>query len=256
MIKKRIIPVLLTLNNRLVKTKQFVKPLNVGNLLNSSKVYNNSDADELIVLNIDRQADKNIDVLIINIKQITKYCFMPLAFGGGIRDFNDADQLISNGADKVILNSICYKNYDLISEISKQFGNQSVVISIDAKFDKKKNIYNLYSNNGKKKEKILLENHLKNIKESGAGEVFINSIDNDGMKVGYDLNLVNTVKHNSNLPIIACGGAGNFNHIKDLFLKTNISAAACGSLFNFGDNNPIRAKAFLQNYDIKFRSIK
>ena len=76
------------------------------------------------------------------------------------------------------------------------------------------------------------------------------------MKVGYDLNLVNTVKHNSNLPIIACGGAGNFNHIKDLFLKTNISAAACGSLFNFGDNNPIRAKAFLQNYDIKFRSIK
>ena len=121
---------------------------------------------------------------------------------------------------------------------------------------KKKNIYNLYSNNGKKKENILLENHLKNIKESGAGEVFINSIDNDGMKVGYDLNLVNTVKHNSNLPIIACGGAGNFNHIKDLFLKTNISAAACGSLFNFGDNNPIRAKAFLQNYDIKFRSIK
>jgi len=256
LIKKRIIPVLLILNNKLVKTKNFDKPLNVGSLFNSAKVYNNSDADELIILNIDRQEDKNIDVLLSNIKQITKYCFMPLSFGGGIKNLNDADRLISNGADKVILNSICYKNYNLISEISRKFGKQSVIISIDAKFNKAKNIYNLYSDNGKIRENILLESHLKKIKEAGAGEVFINSIDNDGMKVGYDLNLVKNVKNNSNLPIIACGGAGNFNHIKDLFLKTNISAAACGSLFNFGDNNPIRAKAFLQNYDIKFRSIK
>ena len=98
--------------------------------------------------------------------------------------------------------------------------------------------------------------HILKVQNEGAGELFINNIDNDGMKCGYDISLINNVKKVAQIPVISCGGAGNFNHIKDLFLNTDISAAACGSLFNFGDNNPIRAKAYLQNYGIRFRSVK
>tara|TARA_B110000003_G_C16523907_1_gene486120 strand:+ start:150 stop:920 length:771 start_codon:yes stop_codon:yes gene_type:complete len=256
MIKKRIIPVLTLLEHKLVKTKKFTNPLIVGNLYNTSKIYNDSDADEIIILNIDKKKENKIENLIENLHQITKYCFMPLAFGGGIRNIEHVDKLINNGSDKVILNSICFKDHKLISRISNKYGSQSIIISIDVKLNKLKGEYEIYSNNGETLEKINLKEHIKIVQEEGAGELFINSIDNDGMKIGYDLKLVEIVKKNTIIPIISCGGAGNFSHIKDLFLNTDVSAAACGSLFNFGDNNPIRAKAYLQNYGIKFRSVK
>ena len=256
MIKKRIIPVLTLLENKLVKTKKFTNPLIVGDLYNTSKIYNDSDADEIIILNIDKKKENKIENLTKNLHQITKYCFMPLAFGGGIRNIEHVDKLINNGSDKVILNSICFKDYKLISRISKKYGSQSIIISIDVKFNKLNEKYEIFSNNGETLEKINLKDHIKIVQDEGAGELFINSIDNDGMKIGYDLKLAEIVKKNTKIPIISCGGAGNFNHIKDLFLNIDVSAAACGSLFNFGDNNPIRAKAYLQNYGIKFRSVK
>ena len=111
-------------------------------------------------------------------------------------------------------------------------------------------------NVGKQKQDISLTEHIKKCELNGAGEIFINSIDNDGMMRGYDINLIKTVEKICNLPIIACGGAGNFNHMKEAFEKTNVAALACGSLFNFGDNNPIRAKSFLQNYNLNFKIVK
>jgi cyclase len=255
-IKKRIIPVLTILEDKLVKTKKFTNPLIVGNLYNTSKIYNDSDADEIIILNIDEKIENKIENLIKNLNQITKYCFMPLAFGGGIRNMDHVDKLINNGADKVILNSICYQEHQLISKISKKYGSQSIIISIDIKFCKEEEEYKLYSKNGTKLEEVKIYEHILKVQSEGAGELFINSIDNDGMKCGYDINLIKNIKQISKIPIISCGGAGNFNHIKDLFLNTDISAAACGSLFNFGDNNPVRAKAYLKNYGIKFRSVK
>lgn len=255
MLKKRIIPVQLLLKDRLVKTKSFNKFIDVGNPIRSSKIYNDSDADELIFLNIDRD-ERSIKPLIKVLEEVSKVCFMPLALGGGIKNIEDIKFLFRSGADKVIINSEVYKNYKLIEETSSLFGKQSIVISIDVRRNNENGKFVLYSECGKKKQDISLQEHIKRCELSGAGEIFINSIDNDGMMIGYNIDLIEAVAKICNLPIIACGGAGNFNHMKEAFEKTNIAALACGSLFNFGDNNPIRAKSFLQNYNLKFKIVK
>ena len=255
MLKKRIIPVQLLIKDRLVKTKSFDKFIDVGNPIRSSKIYNDSDADELIFLNIDRN-ERSIQPLVRVLEEVAKVCFMPLALGGGIKNIDDIKFLFRSGADKVIINSEVYKNYKLIKETSSLFGKQSIVISIDVRRDKENSKFVLYSECGKKKQDISLKDHIEKCELNGAGEIFINSIDNDGRMLGYDIDLIESVAKVCNLPIIACGGAGNFNHMKEAFEKTNVAALACGSLFNFGDNNPIRAKSFLQNYNLNFKIVK
>ena len=128
MLKKRIIPVQLLINNRLVKTIKFDKYRDVGNPISSSKIYNDSDADELVFLNISRESRK-IDPLISLIKTVSEVCFMPLSVGGGIQSLNDVERLIKNGADKIIVNSVVFKNRLLIKKISKNFGSQAIIVS-------------------------------------------------------------------------------------------------------------------------------
>ncbi len=252
MLKKRIIPIQLLMNNRLVKTKQFDSYRDVGNPVTSSKVYSDQDADELIFLNIDR-TNRNPTSLLPLLKEVSEQCFMPLAVGGGITTFEHAEQLIRGGADKVVLNSIAYQDLKLITAISSKFGKQAVVISIDAK--KGEQDYELYSNCGREKQAIPIETHIANVVQHGAGEIFINSIEQDGTMTGYDLELIARVVKATSLPVIGCGGAGQFAHLKEAFLETQVNALACGSLFSFGDNNPIRAKAYLSNYGLQFKVI-
>lgn len=254
MIKKRIIPVQLLINNRLVKTVNFDSYRDVGNPVTSSKVYCSQDTDELVFLNINRDK-REVDELIPLIKKVSEVCFMPLAIGGGIKCLEDADKLIRNGADKVVVNSICYYKPELITEIADKFGRQAVVVSIDVRYNQQKEEYELYSDCGRILEDISLKEHVKKVTEIGAGEIFINSINRDGMMNGYDIPLIKDVMEFTSIPVIACGGSGNFEQLKDAFAKTDVSALGCGSVFNFGDNNPIRAKAFLSNYDLKFKII-
>ena len=254
MIKKRIIPVQLLINNRLVKTVNFDSYRDVGNPVSSSKVYCNQDTDELVFLNINREKRK-IDELISIVKKVSEVCFMPLSVGGGIESLEDVEQLIRNGADKVIINSVCYSNPELITQITDKFGRQAVVVSIDVRLNPKKEEYELYSDCGRRLENISLEEHVRKTTELGAGEIFINSIDRDGMMNGYDICLIKDVMEFTSIPVIACGGSGNFEQLKDAFIETDVSALGCGSVFNFGDNNPIRAKAFLSNYDLIFKII-
>jgi len=254
MLKKRIIPVQLLIDNNLVKTIQFDNYRNVGNPVSSSKIYNDTDADELIFLNINR-FDRSIEPMLSLIKSVSEVCFMPLSLGGGIKTLNDASKLINNGADKVIINSIAYRDLKVIKDISEAFGSQAVIISIDVRKDLLSNSYELYSNCGRYKENISLENHINCCIENGAGEICINSIDSDGLMQGYDIDLIKQVTKIAKVPVIGLGGAGTFSHLRDAFLETNVSALACGSLFNFGDNNPIRAKAFLANYSLPFKII-
>jgi len=251
-LKKRIIPVQLLIDNRLVKTIQFDKFRNVGNPVSSSKIYNDSDADELIFLNINR-TNRSIEPMLELIKSVSEVCFMPLSLGGGIKTLKDASMLIKNGADKVIINSVAYRDYKLIKEISETFGKQAVIVSIDVRKDPLSGFYNLYSNCGRNLENITLEGHINNCVEQGAGEICINSIDFDGLMTGYDINLIKQVTSLAKIPVIGLGGAGTFSHLRDVFLETDVSALACGSLFNFGDNNPIRAKSFLSYYSIPFK---
>ena len=254
MLKKRIIPVQLLINNRLVKTIKFGNYRDVGNPVTSSKIYSASDADELIFLNINRDY-RTVEQLLTLIEKVSEVCFMPLSLGGGIKTLKDAELLLKNGADKIVVNSASYRDRTIISQIADRFGTQAVIVSIDTKLNESTKEYQLYSNCGRQLEDISLEQHVKESIEKGAGEIFINSIDRDGTMTGYDIDLIKKVFEYSSVPVIACGGAGNFGHMKDVFLQTGVSALACGSLFNFGDNNPIRAKAFLSNYGLPFKVI-
>ena len=253
MLKHRIIPVQLLLGDRLVKTVNFDTYRDVGDPVASSRVYNAQYADELVFLNIAREG-RSVEPLLNLIERVSEVCFMPLAFGGGISTVRDAEKLIRQGADKVILNSACYSNQKLISEISAKFGAQAVVVAVDTKRSEK-GIIELYSNCGRNFEDIGLEQHLQRCVDAGAGEFLINSIDRDGTMNGYDLATLKQAKAAVSVPVIGCGGAGSYEHLKNAFLETGITALACGSLFNFGDNNPIRAKAFLQNYGLSFKKI-
>lgn len=252
MLKKRIIPVQLIYNNRLVKTKKFNDFRDVGNPIKSSHVYSNQDADELIILNIDRN-DRSISGVLKILEKINENCFMPITVGGGIKSLKDAEKLFNYGADKISLNTASFYDKNLIEKIVEIWGSQALTISIDV-FKEVSGKYSLKSNCGQHYEKVSLKEHIKQMIDIGIGEIFCNSINNDGMMQGYDIELVKTLSSISSVPVIICGGAGNFYHLKDV-LEQNISAVGCGSLFNFGDNNPMRAKAFLKNYNIPLKVI-
>ena len=255
MLKKRIIPIQLLINSgRLVKTTNFGNYRDVGDPVASSKIYNAQYADELILLNIDRE-NRSINLLVDVLWRVSEACFMPLAVGGGMKSFDDAKVLITGGADKVVLNSVCYSNPALITEIVEIYGSQAVTVSIDAAWDDRLQDYALYADCGRRKEELRLPEHIARVVEAGAGEILINSIDRDGTMSGYDIELLRRVTSISPIPVIACGGAGNYLHLKEALVEAEVSAAACGSLFNFGDNNPIRAKAFLTNYGIPLKVI-
>ena len=242
------------MKGRLVKTVEFGTYRDVGDPISSSAVYNSQYADELVFLNIDRDG-RSVDDLLRLIEKVSEVCFMPLSFGGGIKSRKDAELLIRNGADKVVVNSSVFANPGLIGEIAGLFGSQAVVVSVDVRFDSVTKTYSVYSHCGTKRETVALSSHIETLCEQGAGEIFINSIDCDGKMTGYDLSLIQEVVRVSKIPVIACGGAGNYEHLKEAFVSTAVSALACGSLFNFGDNNPIRAKAFLSNYGLPFKKI-
>lgn len=254
MVKKRIIPTQLLLDGRLVKTTQFGSYRDVGDPVKSSRVYSDQDADELVFLNINRQ-HRSVQPLIALLHRVSEVVFMPLAVGGGISSLADAELLIKNGADKVVVNSLAYRSPEILVQVAEKFGCQALIVSIDVRHDAEHGSYQLFSDCGRSPEPVGLEEHVANVIKNGAGELLIYSIDRDGMMNGYDIPLIKRVMTISSVPVIACGGAGNYTHMKDAFLETGVDALACGSIFNFGDNNPLRAKAFLSNYAISPKTI-
>ncbi|OGT32157.1 MAG: imidazole glycerol phosphate synthase cyclase subunit [Gammaproteobacteria bacterium RIFCSPHIGHO2_12_FULL_35_23] len=254
MLKKRIIPVQLLYQGRLVKSKQFTAFRDVGDPVSSSRVYNSQYADELIFLNIERE-NNTIASLVAVLDKVSEVCFMPLTLGGGIRSFTDAAVLIQQGADKIAINTVCYEKPSVLTEIAECFGKQAIVAVIDVRWSKEESDYVLFTECGRARQPLSLETHIKNCIQAGVGEILIQSIDQDGLMTGYDIQLVQRVCNISTVPVIACGGCGNYEHLKELFKVTNLSAAAAGSLFNFTDSNLIRAKAFLSNYQIPFKQV-
>jgi cyclase len=252
MLKRRIIPIQLLMNGRLVKSICFDNFRDVGDPVKSSAVYNSQYADELILLNISRQKD-TVYPLVELIQKVSAECFMPLSVGGGVTSLEDATFLIQNGADKVILNSAAYRNHQLISKIADRFGAQAVVVAIDVK--QSGGHYSVLSANASCIEGISLEEHIKKCEVAGAGEFLIQSVDRDGSMNGFDLDLLRLACSLVGVPVIGCGGSGNYSHLKEAFLETDVSALACGSLFNFSDSNPMRAKAFLSNYGLQFKIV-
>lgn len=254
MLKKRIIPIQLLDGNRLVKSVNFENLRDVGDPVSSTRIYNSQYADEIIILNISRQ-DKSIAHLSSVLTQAAKVAFMPIACGGGVNTADEATELILFGADKVVLNSILYKQYDVITKVANRHGSQAVVACIDVRLNVEKNVYELYSNNGLDKEKIPLKHHCNKLCDSGVGEIIVQSIDNDGMMAGYDAELIKLCRSFVNVPVIAAGGSDSYEGLLTLFNETDVSAAACGSIFNFSDSNLLRAKSFLKNYKVRMKKV-
>jgi cyclase len=253
MLKRRIIPVQLLQAGRLVKTVGFGSWRDVGDPVKSSRVYADQQADELVFLDITRDG-RHPDHLLQLLERVSAVCFMPLALGGGITTPAQAAALIRHGADKVVVNSACYDDPGLITAIANDFGSQAIVASVDARAEGPGR-WSLWSDCGRRRHELPLAEHLARLEAAGAGEILINSIDRDGAMGGYDLDLLAAAASAVHIPVIGCGGAGHYEHLRAAFAIPGIDALAMGSLFNFTDSNPIRAKAFLSNHGLPFKKV-
>ncbi len=229
MLQKRVIPCLLLHNGGLYKTEKFKKPTYIGDPINAIKIFNEKEVDELMFLDIDTTiANKEPNYKMI--EDIASECFMPLCYGGGVKNIEQMKNIYSLGVEKISISSQAVLNPNLIEEASQVFGNQSVIVTVDIKKDfwgRKK----VFINNGKKNTKLNPIEHIVQVEKLGVGEIVINSIDNDGLMNGFDLELLKVIKSNIKVPIIALGGAGNMNHIKEVFDVAHVDAVACGSMF-------------------------
>jgi cyclase len=233
MLKTRVIPCLLLKNKGLVKTVQFKEPRYVGDPINAVWIFNQKEVDELIFLDIMATKEKEKKKTSIElISKISDECFMPLTVGGGIRNVEDIKELLNAGAEKVSINTYAVKNPSFIKEASGVFGTQSIVVSIDVKRHKK-GLYEVFTYGGTRPAGIDPVSLAVQMEAVGAGEILINSIDRDGTMEGYDIELIREVSDAVNIPVIACGGAGN---VEDFARGINVghaSAVAAGSFFVF-----------------------
>ncbi|SFN29998.1 cyclase [Formivibrio citricus] len=253
MLKKRVIPVLLLRDGRMAKGVQFGNYRDTGNPKTAVRIYSAQDADELVFLDIQASLQSRTALLEI-IREAATECFMPLAAGGGIESIDDVRELLLAGADKVVVTTAAVTNPGLITAISERFGNQCVVAGIDYRCDA--DGAKVWIRCGTEATQLDPVEHARNLAALGAGEIFLNSIDHDGLMDGYDLDMAEKIASAVSVPVIVCGGAGNFMHLAELLKDTSASAAACASLFHFGDNNPIRARSYLRNLGIPMRVLK
>lgn len=232
MLKTRVIPCLLLEGQGLVKTVQFKNPKYVGDPINAVKIFNDKFVDEIIFLDISASRDGRGPRPEF-IQQIAAECFIPFCYGGGITNLKEARALFEIGIEKISINSAAVKNPAFIRELSKYFGNQSIVVSMDVKKRKFAGGHTIMSNNGTANVKMDPVDYARQAEKLGAGELLINSVDCDGKRQGYDLKMLKRISDSVMIPVIACGGAGSLQHLAEAATHTNISALAAGSLFVF-----------------------
>ncbi len=245
MIRPRVIPILLLKKCGLVKSIKFKNSKYIGDPINAVKIFNDLNADELIFLDILASKEKR-KISLELVKNIGSEANMPFGVGGGIKSMNDIREIISAGAEKVILNTHAFSNPNFIKEASDEFGSSTITVSIDVKktFFKGKRVFIF---GGKKMTKMTPVEYSKIVEEMGAGEIIINSIDNDGVMQGYDIDLINEISKNVSIQVVALGGAGNLSHFKEAIQKGCASAVAAGSKFIYQGPR----KAVLVNYPNK-----
>ena len=229
--RTRVIPVLLLRNKGLVKTVRFKSPRYVGDPINSIRIFNEKEVDELVFLDISATPERrgpDFDML----EAIAGEAFMPMAYGGGITTMEQIRRIFSLGFEKVVINSAAYDNPDLVREAVAVYGAQSVVGCIDVKRGYFGG-YNLYTHSGRTRRKIGLLEHIGALLEMGIGELLVNTIHRDGTQKGYDIALLKTVTERTTVPVIACGGAGGIDDFVAAVHEGGASAVAAGSLFVF-----------------------
>jgi cyclase len=249
MLKTRIIPALLLRDVSLVKTVKFRKPSYIGDPINTVRIFNELEVDELIFLDIEAtMKNRKPNLRILN--EIANECFMPLAYGGGISDFETACDIFKIGFEKVVLNAAFHTHPKIIEQIARHFGNQAVVASVDVKKNFWGN-YEVFTHSGSKNSKKNPVEWCKQLEEMGAGEILLTSIDKEGTWSGFDVELTRKVSEAVGIPLIAHGGAGSKDHITQIVHEGKASAVALGSivvyqqkgmgvLVNFPGNNLLK----------------
>jgi imidazole glycerol-phosphate synthase subunit HisF len=238
MLRPRITPCLLVHKGGLVKTVCFKSPKYVGDPINAVKIFNEKEADELIVLDIDASANR-VEPDYRMIRNLAAECRMPLCYGGGIKTANQASRIIAAGVEKISISSAAVDNPALVAEIAEQIGRQSVVVTIDVKKKMFGRGYEVCTLNGKKNIGRDPISFAEEIENAGAGEIVLNSIDHDGQMKGYDLQLAKQLRKAVSIPITLLGGAGSLNDMCELFDACGVVGASAGSLFVF--KGPYRA---------------
>jgi len=263
MLTKRIIPCLDIKDGRIVKGIKFLHLRDAGNPVEVAKIYDKEEADELVFLDITASFEKR-RILIDLVEKIAKNIFMPFTVGGGIRNLSDIRDLLNAGADKVSLNTAAVKSPDLVNKAAKKFGSQCIVVAIDAKLvhssqftvhsgRQRTKKWQVYINGGRAPVKLDAVEWAKKVAQLGAGEILLTSMDYDGTKAGYDLELTKKVVDNVDIPVIASGGAGKLEHFLEVFTKTGASAALAASIFHYGEYSIKEVKQYLKEKGVFVR---
>ena len=249
---KRIIPCLDVKNGRVVKGVNFINFKDAGDPAEVGAAYDKSGADELVFLDITASSDAR-DTAVEMVRKVAEKVFIPFTVGGGIRTVDDFKAILREGADKVSVNSAAIMNPNLISEAADKFGSQCVVVAIDAKRRADGNGFTIYKNGGRVNMEIDAVEWAMKAEKLGAGEILLTSMDGDGTKAGYDLELTRAIAENVSIPVIASGGAGTMEHFYEAFTEGKAEAALAASLFHFKEMEIRDLKAYLREKGISVR---
>ena len=251
MLKNRIIPCLDVSNGRVVKGINFIDLKDAGDPVEHAEFYAKNGADEICFLDI-TASHQNRDTIIDVVKKTAEKCFVPMTVGGGAKSIKNIRDLLLVGADKVSINTAAVNNISFVKEAANNFGSQCIVVAIDVK-KISNNKWEVYTHGGRNKTGIDAIEFAKQIETNGAGEILLTSMDKDGTKTGYDLDLLKLITQNSNIPVIASGGVGNLDHLYDGIIKGGASAVLAASIFHYGEYKIKEAKEYLNSKNVSVR---
>ena len=251
MLKNRIIPCLDVNNGRVVKGINFLDLKDAGDPVEQAEFYDKSGADEICFLDI-TASNENRNTIIDIVSKTAEKCFVPLTVGGGIKTLQNIRDLLLAGADKVSINTAAVKNVNFVKEASKKFGSQCMVVAIDAK-KVSDNKWEVFTHGGRNKTGIDVVEFAKQVEANGAGEILLTSMDRDGTKSGYDIDLLKAITESINIPVIASGGVGTLNHLYDGIVKGGASAVLAASIFHYGEYKIKEAKEYLNSKNVSVR---
>ena len=249
MLKNRIIPCLDVKNGRVVKGINFVDLKDAGDPVEQAKIYSDGGADEICFLDITASNEKRNTIYDV-VEKTSKQCFVPLTVGGGVRSVEDINKLLNCGADKVSINTAAVRDEKVVVESSKKFGSQCIVVAIDAK--KNGENWEIFTHGGRNSTGINALDFALKMENSGAGELLVTSMDRDGTKSGYDIDLMKKISSKVNIPVIASGGVGTLDHLVD-GINSGASAVLAASIFHYGTYSVNEAKKYLASKNIPVR---
>jgi len=251
MLKNRIIPCLDVKNGRVVKGINFVDLKDAGDPVEQASIYDKGGADEICFLDI-TASNQNRHTIIDVVSKTAENCFVPLTVGGGVRTIENIRDLLLAGADKVSINTAAVKDMNFVKDASKKFGTQCMVVAVDAK-KISNGKWEIFTHGGREKTGIDAIEFAKKAEAYGAGEILLTSMDKDGTKTGYDIDLLKQVTTRVSIPVIASGGVGNLEHFYEGIIKGGASAVLAASIFHYGEHTIQQAKEYLASKDVPVR---